>query len=409
MFCPNCGKELNDDAAFCGGCGNPINGDAKEPADQHSSQQVSANESTVVQPSAAATAKATVSAVGSAAKASPKLFIGIGVALVVVIVGIALAVLLMTGGFTGGQTAATFKQAFESQEAYLNGVPSSTYAKESPYKLTSCNVSDIQKKSEDWVTAKIDAVVENDTYKVVAQYAADYYNYPNVSRSSKSNIGSYQFEQLSREVEAKAGVSRDDKNGLSNVEGVMSEDGTTCQVDTDEQFDFWFANSALKRTYYYSMSDMGWTFEDNVDDHHVTYKDIDGAYVAKSGDMLSFTSFTISDLNPESGSFGIKIALSEKPGSYSTRLAAEATLQATIDPQAAGKYGQKDGYTYSFEAKGSSTGGNGAASFTGYLTVGEDGAKTIQVSSGKIDTTTTHSIGDPSPGSFGFSGVLFKQ
>ena len=31
MFCPNCGKQLPDDARFCGGCGNQMEAPRKEP------------------------------------------------------------------------------------------------------------------------------------------------------------------------------------------------------------------------------------------------------------------------------------------------------------------------------------------------------------------------------------------
>lgn len=408
MFCSNCGKELNDDASFCGGCGTPVNmtsGVAGSNVQEGSAQKAAS----AVQPSAVNTAKATASVVGAAAKKSPKVFIGAGIALLAVIAVVILAATLVTGACSTNQTATAFREAFEEQAVYSKSLPSAQYTADTPYKLTSCSVKDIDKRSETVTTAVIDATVENEAYKVTMQFEAVRYDYSNGSPSSKGGLESYEFKQLSKDVEAKAPVTKDAAHNLENVTSELSEDGKSCVVVTDQSTDMWFVTSNVKSEYTYNLNSNGWSFANEEILYSTVYKDIDGPYAAKTGKMLDFSSVEISDLNAETGSFTMQIALPEHADTYSTRLGATATVQATISPERYGSYAQKDGYSYYFEGVGTSNEGNGRATVFGYFTVGEDGSKTIEIVNGTIGTTTTYRVVSPSSTTFSFNGTLFKQ
>ena len=421
MHCPKCGNEIKDGASFCGSCGNKIpNADQTARTSNATSssnaslgrQSGNANGATasVKAASVANTAKATADVVGKAAKTNPKLFIGVGIVLLALIIAIVVVFNFMTGGFSGGQTAASFQKAFEARKAYDQGLPSTTYVNDETFDLTSCSVSDIEKQNDDWVTADIEAVVESDNYKVTMLFKADYFNYPNAPNTAKDNYSNYEFSLLSDQLEAKTGITKDDSNGLYDVESTLSDDARSCTFVKDEAFDFWFANSSISDTFNYSLTDSGWRFEDDDIIHNVTYKDIDGTYKAKSGDMTELSGFSISNLNPDTGSFSIEFGISKKKESFYSRMAATANLTATIDPvRDDDDYTQKDGYSYYFEASGSSTGGDKNAYIEGCFSIAEDGSKVIEISNGYIDVTRTTSFGSTSETDFSFNGTLYKQ
>lgn len=408
MFCPHCGNEIDDNASFCGGCGNKITKD-KASSQTAKNEDIDSTSKSGTSPSTVTTAKVTASAVGSVARSNPKLFIGVGAAVVALVVGIIVAVMFMTGGFTGGQTAGSFRNAFESQQVYTQGLPSTSYVDDTTFDLISCDVTDIKKQNNDWVTANIDAVAESDNYKVTMQFAANYFSYPNASKTSNDASGNYEFGLKSEQIEAKTGITKDDGHGLYGVTSELSEDGRACTYVLDDTYDFWFADSSINNTLIYALRDYGWDFDSDDVMHKVTYKDIDGNYAARTGTMTELSSIKISNLNAESGSFNIEIAIPEKVENYYTQQAAVGTLTATIDPQRAAKNGMKDGYSYYFEARGSSTGGNGQSTLKGYFKVSDDGSKTIEITSGSIDITRVPKFGSAGNYSVSFDGTIYKQ
>ncbi len=405
MFCPNCGKETEDGIAFCGSCGKRIQEAA--PAAQAAPAAEPA-----VQASAAETAKVAAGAVTGVIKANPKMFAIIGGAVVVVIAALIVAVMMVTGGFTDGQTSGTFRAAFEEQEVHAYNVPSTSFVGESPYELKSCDVTDVAKQSNGQVTANVKAVAENDDFKVTTQYAAVYLSSASLSRTAGTSVGAYAFDLMSKEVEAKHGVTHDDQAGFSDVETELSEDGRSCEYVNDATYQFWFADSSLSSTNRYELTDNGWKKVSGSGDttHTVAYKDINGSYAAKKGDMLSFGSFTISDLNAQTGSFNIRIDVPQEVNGSNTYSPVTAALSATIDPERKSGTGSlEDGYQYAFEAKGATTAGKKTASFTGYFTTDDSGAPAIEVTSGSLDRSYVNRFDSQYDSSMSFSGTLYKQ
>lgn len=398
MFCPKCGHEASEDAGFCGGCGTPL----KKPG-------VSAAKS-VPDQTAAGTPSALPDKLGGILRSPVKLGIA-AAAVVVVLVGAFLVLPNVTGAYTLGQTNATFRAAFEDTPYAQEGVASNEYVAESPYSLVAFNATDITKVSENLVTANATATIENESFSTTYDLRVEYR--PHASGSSAHGLSNYQFSVLSEETKPLKGIDKDDKRGLEGIEAVLSEDGTNCEVILSEEFDYWFAGGSIDSVYRYTFSGNQWSFDGEDKQANVVYKDIDGAYAAKAGDLTRISAFQISDLDPDKGTFKISCNIDsyKSPGFLIMYTYAEAacSLEAAIEPKQGGTYALDDGMTYEFHASGTSTAGEKTAEMTGHFTVREDGAAAIDITGMKISMEYTIGGGSPSNEQFVSTGTLFKQ
>lgn len=410
MFCPQCGNQLEDGASFCGKCGAQLGGGA---APQGAKVPPAASSSASVSPAAMAAGAGSVAA--GVMKTHGKLVIGGVVALVVVVAVIAGVVSMLTGGTTLGQTTDTIRRAFEAQQPYLVEVPSSDYTNDTPYSIASFEVTDMKVQNDDWLTAQVKTAVENESFRVDLTYSLDYYPYPDTAYRSPDQTGEYVFNLMSRTVTPKKGIERDDTNGVGGEGLELNEETGTCQTTVDKTYQFWFADAVSTKTITYAVGEYGWYVEDENTTRKVTYKDLDGEYRAKTGDLTKLAQFTISGLNAETGTFTITYKINGwteesgwgNPDSYSE---ASGTLTAAIEPATSDYEGQSDGYSYYFEAQGDSDHGSRQASLSGYLIQSDDGSKSIEIDSMSIGQDETDGWnGEVSSTVFDGTGVIYKQ
>ncbi|WP_282190802.1 zinc ribbon domain-containing protein [Adlercreutzia caecimuris] len=411
MFCPQCGNRLEDDALFCGKCGAQLGTGGAAPKGAKVPAAISPSTSI----SSTATGIGTGSAVADMLKAHGKLIVGGVVALVVVVATIVGVVSMLTGGATLGQTTDTVRRAFEAQQPYLAEVPSSEYTNDSPYSIASFEVTDMKVQRGDWLTAQIKTAIENESFRVDLTYSLDYYPYPDTAYRSPDQTGDYVFNLMSRSVTPKKGVERDDANGVGGEGLELNEETGTCQTTVDKTYQFWFADAVSSKTITYAVGEHGWYVEDENTTRRVTYKDLDGEYRAKTGDLTKFAQFTLSGLNAETGTFTITYKVNGwteeggwgHPDSYSE---ASGTLTAAIEPSTSDYGGQSDGYSYYFEAQGDSDHGSRQASLSGYLIQSDDGSKAIEINSVSIGQDEIDGRnGEVSPIVFSGTGIIYKQ
>ena len=405
MFCPQCGNQLEDDASFCGKCGAQLGGGAAQKKGSPS----------VASAVPAPVGTGTGAAAAGVMKSHGKLIVAGVVALVVVVAVIAGVVSMLTGGSTLGQTTDTIRHAFEIQQPYLAETPSGDYTNDSPYSVTSFEVTDMKVQNDGWLTAQVKAVVENDSFSVALTYGMDYYPYPDTAYRSPDQTGEYVFELKSRSVTPKKGIDKDEANGVAGEGLELNAETGTCQTTVDKTYQFWFADAVSSKTITYAVGDSGWYIENEDTVRKVTYKDLDGEYRAKTGDLTKLAQFTISGLNAETGTFTITYKVNGwsdeaswgTPDSYSE---ASGTLTAAIEPKTSDYEGQSDGYSYYFEAQGDSDHGSRQASLSGYLIQSDDGSKAIEIDSMSIGQDETSGWnGDVTSTIFDGTGTIYKQ
>ncbi len=409
MFCPQCGNQLDDGALFCGKCGAQLGADTADAKPTSASTPAT----TPLSPTAVAAGAGSVAA--GVLKTHGKLIVIGVVALVVVIAVVAGVVSMMTGGTTLGQTTDTIRRAFEAQQPYLVEVPSGDYVNDTPYSVESFEVTDMKVQNDDWLTAQVKAAVENDSFRVDLVYGLDYYPYPDTAYRSPDQTGEYAFSLISSSVTPKKGIDKDEANGVSGEGLEINEETGTCQTTVDKTYQFWFADAVVSKSITYAVGDNGWYIDDESTTRKVTYKDMDGEYRAKTGDLTKLAQFTISGLNAETGTFTITYKVNgwteeggwSNPDSYSE---ASGTLTAAIEPSTSDYNGQSDGYSYYFEAQGDSDHGSRQASLSGYLVQTDDGSKAIEIDSMSIGQDETSGWnGEVSSTVFDGTGIIYKQ
>ncbi len=399
MHCPKCGRENKEGAAFCAGCGCALSTTEQAAPPQNNGQVAQGAPAFSVEASSAGAPGwklpeqlSSLNGVVETVKKRPKFFGVVAAAVVVVIAVVVFVGMNMTGAFTLGQNAETFKQAFSRDDIVTYGVVANSYVNDSPYELTSCQVKNIRKINDSQLTAEISATIENANFKSDLTVHAEYRALGTQTESGYVGPG-YQFQTIADVSTPKKGIDRDPDHGLGECTAELGEDGMSCTVAEESSAEFWFARSETKKVYSYRFHDNMWSF-DKVDiQDSVIYQDMEGDYAAKSGDLKKFSQFTISNLDPGKGTFSINYVLNPRANTDSTTYStATGTMNATIDRQQ-GSNGSsaplEDGYTYMFDAQGSSDGGAGSASCIGYLLVDASGEKIIKIDKGSFDYTLT--------------------
>lgn len=282
-----------------------------------------------------------------------------------------------------GQTTTTFEEAFAEDVLVQKGIASSSYLNESPYEVKSFTAENIEKRSETGVTADFSATIENDNFMTEMSGTATYLQEPD-------GPSTYEFDVVSSETTPKKGIDFDKSNGLEHIDPVLSDDRTSCMVEIVDTFSYWFADSSVKHLYTYQFDGSRWALKSDDVQHEVTYKDIDGNYLAKTGDLTKVTLFDISNLDAATGSFDVAYRIGEYSSGYQNMLfhpEINGTLKATIEPALDGKNDESDKYTYKFKAVGTSDRGNGKeATFEGYFSTNEFSEKIIQITSASISS-----------------------
>lgn len=309
--------------------------------------------------------------------------------LLLIAVSIGLFTLSGCGENLLGQNDSTFKKALESEDFISEGIAANDYLNDSAYELTECKVSNIEKDGEDSVRADISATIENANYTTEINLKAFYYD---IEALKKNGItppdDEYNFEILSDNTIPKKGIDFDHVRGFENQDSVLSDDTQSCTVTVDNESSFWFADTTTQTIYTYKFTGEKWTYGSEDIKRNVTYKNIEGNYAGKEGQFLKFNSISIGDLNTEKGSFVINYSVTPSESSLGEFVETNGVLNATISPkQGEINYSQADGYSYYFEATGTSSGGNSQAKITGYFSTNTAGESIIEITDGKIGVT----------------------
>lgn len=203
-----------------------------------------------------------------------------------------------------------------------------------------------------------------------------------------------------RSVEARTvplkGIDFDEQHGLQSCEAKFDPTSNSCVVSRVESYNLWFADSSITSSYSYSFVKDGnmsrWKFEKEDASRSTTYKNLEGGFYGKTGKVANFTSFTIKNLDPVKGTFDIDYTYTVTTTSlYSSERRVEeasGTLHAVIDTENGSwlqSNKQEDGLSHFFEAKGTSSRGNGEASLTGTLVMSDSGEDKIEISA-RIDS-----------------------
>jgi hypothetical protein len=293
-----------------------------------------------------------------------------------------------------GQNAKTFKDALLQDMILQNGIASPNYLNDSRYELTLCDVENITKISDSIVSADINATIENANYMTELILIAQYHEAPDDQdgKTASDPPQGYSFSVESSVTTPKKGIDYDQAFNLANCDAPLGSDGVSCEVSKTAEYGFWFADSVVSTTYSYKFNGTEWDFVNEDISHTITYKDINGEYAAKTGNLTDFSRFSISNFNPEKGTFTISYTIDKPHTGNFTYPIINGVLEATMDSQEIGDQTQKDGYSYYFEAKGSSDSGKGEASCQGYFTVSSDGESVIEIDGGGIDVTYTSAL-----------------
>ena len=306
------------------------------------------------------------------------------------------------GSSAFGQSEQTFKDAFVSQGLDTKGVASSDFVKETPYSMTAFSVSGIEKSGDNKATAKATATIENESFASEVVYKCTY-------TDSKDNP-SYSFELESSSTTPKKGIDYDSSHQLYDCDSVLSDDKASCTVSIDTDCDEWFVESKNNATYTYKFDGDEWGYADSDESRNVKYKDIEGAYAAKSGNAVHFSKFEISDLDPDKGTFTISFSTEEYMRGTVPISSASGTMKAAIEPVLSSTDALDDGYSYQFEASGSSDSGMKQANLKGCFAVSSTGEKTIALKKGGYISANTTWLGNTQSTNFDIDeSTLYKQ
>jgi hypothetical protein len=298
---------------------------------------------------------------------------------------VAVCVLLLVSGCSGKPDASSFEEAFKNDTIATEGVMSSDYVEDSAYEVKEFEASDVNEQNGVYYCS-FTATIENDSFKTELEGRG--YATP---KSENSDDCKYEFTVNSSETSPVAGVSQDPDHDLDDAEITLSKDGETCTATVEDAYDYWFVTGTTTHTYTYSFdSEDGWIFDDEDSTTTTTYKsDLEGTYTSPSGVEIPYTSFTISNVDEDLGSFTISFTQGQwVDGVKNTHFEAKVSEQAGISPEEGPEEdGALDnGIVYYFEATGTSDQGDGSASMNGYIGVDENGHNIIYVESSQVDT-----------------------
>lgn len=434
MFCPQCGNENEQGAAFCFSCGTnlegidveeaptaetQLQGDAEASGDSSPAAEAPAHEPTAeptrTEQSPASAASPLSSAAGVTALLQDRKRIAVIAAVIVAAIVVLVVAFNASGCTVLGQTPDKFKTAFASDSIVQYGIADDDYVHESAYSITSFSCNNIRKVTDYQVDADIKATIENDNFKTEIVATGTYFDMANNSAAQRYGYTpqGYTFSVKSSATTPKKGIDFDTSNGLSNCQATLSDDATSCSVDVDSTYDSWFVTADSNHVYTYRFDGQRWTFVDETEKTTFEYKDdIEGDYSGRTGTLTNFSRFTISALDAESGTFIIDYTVSQPnvfgwgPDSVS------GTVQTAIEPTT--EHGifwgesEEDGRYYCFDAVGSSDSGDGQAKISGYFTASANGECSIQLTSTSIDYSHT-AYGISRNERFSTAGTMFKQ
>ena len=420
MICPNCQKEAQVGDGFCAYCGTKLAdaGESQpETKDPETAPQVGQSEEhpqpnpndmadnlpEVTEPQTASTAQApepqpakSPNGILGGKRINPKVAAVIAACVAIIVVAIGVG---GSGLATMGQTGDTFRTALEQDSIVTSGIASNQYLNESAYGITAYSCSNIQKVSDFQVSADIEATIENENYITDFTAKAQYYDLSKSAELRNSLIGDlqdYEFKVVSSQTTPKKGIDFDLQNGIESCESTLSEDALSCTVDVSQSYSTWFVDSTISGTYDYTFDGKGWKLSNSTPKNSFTYKDLDGDYQARTGALTKLTKFTVGELDPDKGTFTITYECDLNTLFYSAvdgEKTISGSIQCAIDPTDSSSVitdaAQEDGLTYHFEGKGNSTGGNGQASVSGYITTSDSGEKEIHIERLSADYTMT--------------------
>lgn len=423
MFCPQCGNENEAEAAFCCNCGTKLEGiDVTKDANVESSTQSVVDENATRPSSTENEAHETVTNSTqmnqSEKQAGPMKVVDAGASVaaflrarkrIAIFAAAILAALIavfawfgLSGVGTLGQTSETFRSAFESSDTVRKGIASNDLVNETPYSVTSFECTDIKKASDYEVTARVKAVIENESFKTEVTALATYIDgtkLPSGYTWASSFVDGYNFDVTGSTTTPKKGIDKDSANIAQAFQSVLSDDGMTCTVTVAETERTWFVDVDYTTVHTYRFNENRWFHADAETSASYDYHDIEGTYTTKGNSEITFT---IRDLDKEKGSFVVDYTAS-KDGLFGYNVS--GTLNADIIPKISRDYASgATKSTYEYEAKGTSSGGNGQASANGEFEVTESGENAISAS---ISVDYTSEYGRNVSGSNW--GRLFKQ
>lgn len=274
--------------------------------------------------------------------------------------------------------------AFEGDSIVENGVASNEYLKESPYKVTSFEVTN-NRDSDDGTEYEIKATIENDNY--VTEMTVD-----GLQQGSR-----YEFDVVDSTTTPKKGIDFDNANGIEEAEAVLQSDGKTCTVEDIETYDYWFATVTKGGTYTYKFTGDGWESDGNNAAEKTEYKDLEGTYTQPAGELVNLSNFTVSNLVPSTGAFHISFTQEEYVNDFKeTMQKASVELDAGITPvNGSSENGaMDDGNIYEFQAHGTTDKGDKTASMNGYIGVDKSGNKILYITDCSVDSILGTGLGD---------------
>lgn len=274
--------------------------------------------------------------------------------------------------------------AFEGDSIVENGVASNEYLKESPYKVTSFEVTN-NRDSNDGTEYEIKATIENDNY--VTEMTVD-----GLQQGSR-----YEFDVVDSTTTPKKGIDFDNANGIEKAEAVLQSDGKTCTVEDIETYDYWFATVTKGGTYTYKFTGDGWESDGNDAAEKTEYKDLEGTYTQPAGELVNLSNFTVSNLVSSTGAFHISFTQEEYVNDFKeTMQKASVELDAGITPvNGSSENGaMDDGNIYEFQAHGTTDKGDKTASMNGYIGVDKSGNKILYITECSVDSILGTGLGD---------------
>lgn len=289
-------------------------------------------------------------------------------------------------GAAGGKAADELRAAFEQDKIVEQGVASNALVEKSPYEATEFTITE-ETETEFGHAYKIDAAIEN----------ANFASTLSLSCERRGEIVS--FEVTDSSTTPKKGIDFDRENGIDVAESVLAEDGKSCTVLVESPYDYWFIEGKTEQAHTYKFDGTSWSHDGMRPAADYTFKkDIEGEYLCPAGELPQFSGFTISDLDPDRGTFAIKFTQDAftSGSSQCQETHVELTAGIEIEERSDGTAGRMDnGMLYSFKAQGTTDLGGKTAKMEGYFGVDAEGAPIIVVAISRVDTVGQGSWGDP--------------
>ena len=263
---------------------------------------------------------------------------------------------------------------------FMDGYASNEYVDPSDYALSDVVIISEADQGDGVKRLQVSATLRNESFETSCNLVMDFMHAGEASGNEDFAgvvlpedvgdddwVGRIVKENVS--TRAISGIDYDD-DAPSGLTFSFNESSQTCSASDVAEFDLWFASVEVSQEYSYRFDGSSWTRRElAAPSRSVTYRDLEGTYVADGGDAGQFVRFSISDLDPAAGTFTVSY---EKNASFLSTDAISGTISCTITPttstNAYGDYVQEDGFAYVFEGTGTSTGGAGVATITGAFT-----------------------------------------